>query len=114
MSDENLAVKLETIESIAKQVKEDLEREAIRTIRQRNPDKGKICLDKIDGIEQFMSTLRMATNSVFYRQRGDVRDDSAPVIRNHRKTEIHVPKPKKPKRVHAPATTGPTEISKAG
>jgi hypothetical protein len=65
MSDENLAVKLETIEAIAKQVKEDLEREAIRTIRQRNPDEGKICLDKIDGIEQFMAALRMATNSVF-------------------------------------------------
>jgi hypothetical protein len=113
MSDENLAVKLETIEAIAKQVKDDLEREAIRTIRQRNPDKGKICLDKIDGIEQFMATLRIATNSVFYRQRGDVRDDSAPVIRSHRKTEIHIPKPKKPKRA-AESATEPTQISKAG
>jgi hypothetical protein len=114
MSDENLAIKLETIETIAKQVKEELEREAIRTIRQRNPDKGKICLDKIDGVEQFMYALRMATNSVFYRQRGDVRDDSVPVIRNHRKTEIHIPKPRKSKRVAAESASEPTQISKAG
>lgn len=108
---ENILVKLEVIESLAKSVKEDLEREAIRTIRQRNPEKGKVCLDKIDGVEQFMDTIRVAVNSVFYRQRGDVQDDSAPVIRSHRKTEIHISKPKKPKRVEA---VTPTQISKAG
>lgn len=110
---ENLTVKMSIIESIASQVKDDLEREAIRTIRQRNPDKGKVCLDKIDGVEQFMESLRVATHSVFYRERGDVSDESAQPIRNHRRTEIHIPK-KKPKRVAAAKSEPPTEISKAG
>lgn len=100
---ENLMVKLEVIESVAKSVKDDLEREAIRTIRQRNPDKGKVCLDKIDGVEQFMHALKMAVNSVFYRQQGSVRDENdAPPIRSHSKTHIHFAK-KKPKRASSEA-----------
>jgi hypothetical protein len=48
-------ITLELIEAIAKQVREDLERDAIRTIRQKDTERGKACLDKIEGVDQFVS-----------------------------------------------------------
>jgi hypothetical protein len=90
-----IRISLRAIEEIAGNVKDGLEREAIRTIRQRNPDRGKVCLDKIDGVQEFLEELRRACHSAFYRQRGEIDIESnGGVLRNHRKTEIKFPKQK--------------------
>jgi hypothetical protein len=77
-------LKLELVEAVAKQVVEDLERDAIRTIRQRDPDKGKACLDRIEGVTQLLEAIRLAVGSSFYRQRGlVVNEPTVPALRTH-------------------------------
>lgn len=65
------SVSLVTIEEIARQEKEQLTQDAVRTIRQREPEKGMACLNQIEGIERFVESLRRAANSSFYRQLAD-------------------------------------------
>jgi hypothetical protein len=78
-----IVVRFEWVKTIAKQVTDDLERDALRTIRQRDPDKGMLCLQKIEGIQQFMDTLEQATGSGFYRQDGSVQQENIHVLRSH-------------------------------
>jgi 4-hydroxyphenylpyruvate dioxygenase-like putative hemolysin len=59
---------LDVIEEIAAQVIADLERDALRTIRQKDTEKGKAMLDQIDGVQHFLESLRLTANSSFYRQ----------------------------------------------
>lgn len=39
-----------------------------RTIRQKDTEKGKACLDKIEGVHHFLENLRLRANSSYYRQ----------------------------------------------
>lgn len=110
-----VTLKFSVIEEIAESVKQHLEREAIRTIRKRDPESGKVCLDKIDGVDAFLYALRDSTNSMIYRQRGLIVDEnvSVQVLRSHAKTAIKFPKKKgKPSAVPAPAAR--EDISDAG
>jgi len=59
---------IEAIEEIAKLEKEQLKDDALRTIRQRDPEKGMGFLNQIEGIERFVQSLHRACNSSFYRQ----------------------------------------------
>jgi hypothetical protein len=76
-------LKMELIEMVAKQVREDLERDALRTIRQKDTEKGKACLDKIEGVDQFMDAIMRACAHGFYKQAGLVIEEQVPVIRAH-------------------------------
>ena len=82
-------VKIEFLEMIAKQVREDLERDALRTIRQRNTEKGAAILNQIEGIERFMDAVHQACGHSFYRQAGLVKDaEQVPVLRAHARVEV--------------------------
>lgn len=65
---------LELIESAAKETISGLEQEALRTIRQRNPEKGSAILQEIEGVEDFLQELRMRSRSEISRRNGDVID----------------------------------------
>lgn len=78
-----LVLKMELIEKVAKDVRGDLERDALRTIRQKDTEKGKAILDKIDGIDHFMDAIHQACAHGFYRQAGLVTEEVVPVIRSH-------------------------------
>lgn len=110
---DEVSLKLSVIEEIAESVKQHLEREAIRTIRKRDPESGKICLDKIDGVDAFLFAIRDSTNSVIYRQRGQIVDENVTVnvIRSHAKTAIKFPKKRHPK---PSAVQSRDELSNAG
>jgi hypothetical protein len=89
-------LKMEFIEMIAKQVREDLERDALRTIRQRDAEKGKAILDRIEGIERFMDALHQACQHGFYRQAGLVKDaEEVPVLRSHSAPQVISPRKKR-------------------
>lgn len=64
--DESLS--LAVIEEVALQEKEQLTNDAVRTIRQKDPERGMACLNQIEGIERFVESLRRRANSSFYRQ----------------------------------------------
>jgi hypothetical protein len=82
-------LKMELIEMVAKQVREDLERDALRTIRQKDTEKGKAILDKIDGIDHFMDAIMQACQHGFYKQSGLVRDaEPVPVLRSHSAPQV--------------------------
>jgi hypothetical protein len=81
-------LKLQFIETIAKQVREDLERDALRTIRQKDTEKGKSYLDRIEGIDQLMDAIHRASGHSFYKQSGLVIDEQVPVLRAHSRVEV--------------------------
>jgi hypothetical protein len=89
-------LKLEFLEMIAKQVREDLERDALRTIRQKDTEKGKACLDKIEGVDQFMDAIQRACQHGFYRQAGLVKDaEPVAVLRSHSAPQVISPRKKR-------------------
>lgn len=59
---------LEVIEEIAKESIADLERDALRTIRKKDTERGKAMLDQIEGVEHFLESLRLRARSSYYRQ----------------------------------------------
>jgi hypothetical protein len=81
-------LKMELIEMVAKQVREDLERDALRTIRQRDAEKGKAILDRIEGIERFMGALHQACQHGFYKQAGLVTEEKSSVLRAHSRVQV--------------------------
>lgn len=111
-----VSLKISAIEEIAESVKQHLEREAIRTIRKRDPESGKVCLDKIDGVDQFLYAIRDSLNSLIYRQRGQIVDENVhvEVLRSHAKTAIKFPKKRHPKPSSLPARDEREELSNAG
>jgi hypothetical protein len=54
---------LEQIEETAASFKEDLQREANRAVRRKNPDQALAALEAIEYIEKFIDTLRMRAAS---------------------------------------------------
>jgi len=68
---------IEAIEEIARLEKEQLQADALRTIRQRDPEKGMGFLNQIEGIDRFVQSLHRACNSSFYRQLGQVQEPPA-------------------------------------
>ena len=84
----NLILKFDFLETIAKQVREDLERDALRTIRQRNAEKGAAILNQIEGIEHLMDAIHRAAGHGFYKHAGLVSDEQIPVIRSHSRVEV--------------------------
>jgi hypothetical protein len=62
------SLSLAVIEEVAREEKDQLTQEAVRTIRQKDPEKGMACLNQIEGIERFVECLRRRSNSSFYRQ----------------------------------------------
>jgi hypothetical protein len=79
---------MEFLEMIAKQVREDLERDALRTIRQRDAEKGKAILDRIEGIERFMDAVHQACGHGFYKQAGLVTEEKSSVLRAHSRVQV--------------------------
>jgi hypothetical protein len=67
-------VALELLEETAEQKIRDLEAEALRTIRQKNLEKGHACLEKIDGVRELLDSLKLVAGSMIGRQRGLVLD----------------------------------------
>lgn len=66
MPDESLS--LAVIEEVARAEKDQLTQDAVRTIRQKDPERGMACLNQIEGIDRFVDSLRRRANSSFYRQ----------------------------------------------
>ena len=59
---------IEAIEELAKLEKQQLQDDALRTIRQNDQLKGMGLLNQIEGIDRFVQSLHRACNSSFYRQ----------------------------------------------
>jgi hypothetical protein len=66
MPDESLSIAV--IEEVALAEKEQLTQDAVRTIRQKDPERGMACLNQIEGIDRFVESLRRRANTSFYRQ----------------------------------------------
>jgi|ERR1700687_1698268 len=73
-------VSLDLIEEVAAQKTQYLEAEALRTIRQKDLEKGTVCLHKIDGVADLLYALKQAANSMTYRQRDQIIDKREPTV----------------------------------
>lgn len=67
-------VALDLLEEVTEQKVKSFEEEALRTIRQKNLEKGHACLEKIDGARELFDAIKLAAGSVLERQRGLVLD----------------------------------------
>jgi hypothetical protein len=67
-----LFISLEVIATLVSQLREDLTRDAMRTIRQRKAEEGVACLERIEGVELLQRSIALACQSVHYRETGDV------------------------------------------
>jgi hypothetical protein len=54
---------MEQIEEVARSFKEDLQREANRAVRRKEPDQALAALEAIDYVDKFVSTLKMRAGS---------------------------------------------------
>lgn len=84
----SVMLNMKFIETIAEQVRSDLERDALRTIRQKDTEKGKALLDQIEGIDHFIDAIHQAARHGFYKQSGLVVEEQAPVIRAHATRQV--------------------------
>jgi hypothetical protein len=73
----SLSLSFDLIEKVAAQEKQQLTDDAVRTIRQKDPERGMACLNQIEGIDRFLESLRRACCSPYYRQLGQVADKEA-------------------------------------
>jgi hypothetical protein len=74
----SLSLSFDLIEKVAEQEKEQLTADAVRTIRQKDPERGMGCLNQIEGIDRFLEALRRACCSSYYRQLGAVSQEEKP------------------------------------
>ena len=65
-------ISIELVQKIVKDLKEDLMRDAIRTIRQRKPEAGMACIAEIDGVDKLSGAISQACVSAHYRENGHV------------------------------------------
>jgi hypothetical protein len=54
---------MEQIEEVARSFKEDLQREANRAVRRKEPDQALAALEAIDYVDKFVNTLKMRAGS---------------------------------------------------
>lgn len=73
----SLSLSFDLIEKLAILEKQQLTDDAVRTIRQKDPERGMGCLNQIEGIDRFLESLRRACCSPYYRQLGQVADQEA-------------------------------------
>jgi hypothetical protein len=86
-------VSLELIESLLKDIREDLTREAMRSIRNKDNDRGLSCLAQIEGAERMQRSIERAAQSLTFRAQGHAVVEPSPsrlpvpvsVIRSRRK-----------------------------
>ncbi len=63
-------ISLELVSQIVNDLKEDLMRDAVRSIRQKKAEDGFASVAQIDGVDLVKGALADAALSTFYRQRG--------------------------------------------
>jgi hypothetical protein len=54
---------MEQIEEVARSFKEDLQREANRAVRRKEPEQALAALEAIDYVDKFVNTLKMRAGS---------------------------------------------------
>jgi hypothetical protein len=63
MVNQSPSLTMEQIEEVARSFKEDLQREANRAVRRKEPDQALAALEAIDYVDKFVSTLKMRAGS---------------------------------------------------
>lgn len=95
-------ISVELVQKIVKDLKDELMREAVRSIRQKRPESGIAAIAEMDGVEKLGGAISQACISQFHRTSGHV-------VLSFDQPEEETPTPRR--KIGAKVTSIPTPVS---